>query len=71
MPKWRNGSRKGLKIPREKSRVSSNLTLGTIWRVGRAVDGTCLENKSTGMYLGFESLTLRQLKDNTHLAQQE
>lgn len=31
-----------------------------MWRVGRAVYGTCLENKHAGMHLGFESLTLRQ-----------
>ena len=29
MPKWRNGRRRGFKIPRLHGRVSSNLTLGT------------------------------------------
>lgn len=31
------------------------------WRVGRVVDGTCLENKKAAMSLGFESLTLCQV----------
>ena len=29
VPKWRNGRRRGFKIPRLHGRVSSNLTLGT------------------------------------------
>ena len=29
------------------------------WRDGRVVDCTCLENRRTAMYLGFESLSLR------------
>ena len=30
MPEWRNGRRRGFKIPRPHGRVSSSLTLGTI-----------------------------------------
>src|SRR6056297_198121 len=32
VPKWRNGRRRGFKIPRWQHRVSSNLTLGTTSR---------------------------------------
>jgi integrase len=32
VPKWRNGRRRGFKIPRLHGRVSSNLTLGTKFR---------------------------------------
>ena len=31
----------------------------TYWRDGRVVDCTCLENKHTATYPGFESLSLR------------
>ena len=33
VPEWRNGRRRGFKIPRLYGRVSSSLTLGTIFAV--------------------------------------
>ena len=33
VPEWRNGRRRGFKIPRLHGRVSSNLTLGTNFRI--------------------------------------
>ena len=44
LPGWRNGRRKGLKIPREKSHVGSIPTPGTYWKVwqGRELGGFVL-----------------------------
>lgn len=41
------------------SEIMSTFAPSTLRRDGRVVDCTCLENRRTAMYPGFESLSLR------------